>query len=170
MVPDRMCAEDPARELIRTYKISAWWQRFFPDALTPPGWERFASWLESRHGIDALRCGLSSSFRTRAHRGTPSGLRMPGGLEAAVPGGDRGSRALRELLAWIREHEGVADPRIVDWLSQIAAEIEISGFPRRGMNVLALFLLPIRSPRVRFQLRAILEHGWSGDFLQGRTY
>ena len=47
------CDEDPARELIRTYKISAWWQRFFPDALTPLGWERFASWLESRHGIDA---------------------------------------------------------------------------------------------------------------------
>ena len=50
--------------------------------------------------------------------------------------------ALRELLAWIREHEGAADPRIVDWLSRIEAEIEISGFPRTGMNVLAYFSYP----------------------------
>ena len=81
------CDEDPARELIRTYKISAWWQRFFPDALTPVGWERFASWLESRHGIDAHGLDYRGSFRPQAHRGAPSGLRMPGGLEAALPGG-----------------------------------------------------------------------------------
>ncbi len=47
------CDEDPARELIRTYKISPSWQRFFPDALTPVGWDRFAGWLKCRHCIDA---------------------------------------------------------------------------------------------------------------------
>ena len=52
------------------------------------------------------------------------------------------SAATAELLAWIREHEGAADPRIVDWLSRIEAEIEISGFPRTGMNVLAYFSYP----------------------------
>ena len=46
--------------------------------------------------------------------------------------------ALRELLAWIREHEGATDPRIIDWLSRIEAEIEISGFPRTGINVLVI--------------------------------
>ena len=88
------------------------------------------------------RSGLSRSFPPRAHRGGPSGLRMPGGLETAVPRALQDLVAMRELLAWIREHEGAADPRIVDWLSRIAAEIEISGFPRTGINVLAYFSHP----------------------------
>ncbi len=136
------CAEDPARELIRTYKISAWWQRFFPDALTPLGWERFASWLESRHGIDAR----GVDYRHHSGLGPIEELRLAygcrGDWKRRFPEAIEDLGALRELLAWIREHEGVADPRIVDWLSQIAAEIEISGFPRRGMNVLAYFCYP----------------------------
>ena len=79
------CDEDHSRELIRLYKVSTWWQRFFPDALTPVGWQRFASWLESRYAITAHSLDYRRSFRPRAHRGTPSGLRMPGRLEAALP-------------------------------------------------------------------------------------
>ena len=52
------------------------------------------------------------------------------------------SARLRELLAWIREHEGATDPRIIDWLCRIEAEIDSGGFPRPGINVLAFFCYP----------------------------
>ena len=85
------CEEDHSRELIRLYKVSTWWQRFFPDALTPVGWQprKLARVSLCHH---CAQSGLSRSFRPRAHRGTPSGLRMPGRLEAAIPRGATGSR------------------------------------------------------------------------------
>ena len=49
---------------------------------------------------------------------------------------------MRELLAWIREHEGATDPRIIDWLCRIEAEIACGGFTRPGINVLAFFCYP----------------------------
>ncbi len=30
----------------------------------------------------------------------------------------------RDLLAWVREHEEASDPRTIDWLSRIEAEID----------------------------------------------
>ena len=77
------CDEDPARELIGIYKISPSWQRFFPDALTPVGWDRFAGWLKFRHCIDASGVDYQV-FRPRVCRGVPSGLRMPRPVETAV--------------------------------------------------------------------------------------
>jgi len=136
------CAEDPARELIRLYKTGAWWQRFFPDALTPVGWERFATWLESRHGIDAR--GLN--YRDHSGLGPIEELRLAyecrGDWKRRFPMALQDLAALRELLGWIRQHEGATDARIIDWLSRIAAETEIGGFPRTGMNVLAYFSYP----------------------------
>ncbi|HKM52579.1 MAG TPA: glycosyltransferase [Isosphaeraceae bacterium] len=136
------CDEDPARELIRSYKISASWQRFFPDALTPLGWERFAGWLESRHGIDAR--GLD--YRDHSRLTPIEELRLAygcrGDWKRRFPEALQDHGALRELLAWIREHEGATDSRIVDWLCRIEAEIDSGDFPRPGMNVLAFFCYP----------------------------
>ena len=136
------CAEDPARELIRTYKISAWWQKFFPDALTPVGWQRFASWLESRHGIAAH----SVDYRDHSGLGPIEELRLAygcrGDWKRRFPEALQDLDALRELLAWIREHEGATDPRIIDWLRRIEAEVDKGDFPRPGVNVLAYFCFP----------------------------
>jgi GT2 family glycosyltransferase/glycosyltransferase involved in cell wall biosynthesis len=136
------CDEDPERELIRSYKISAWWQRFFPDALTPLGWERFASWLESRHGIDAH--GLD--YRDHSRLTPIEELRLAygcrGDWKRRFPAALEDVVAMRELLAWIREHEGATDPRILDWLCRIEAEIDKGGFARTGINVLAYFCYP----------------------------
>jgi len=136
------CDEDPARELIRTYKISPWWQRFFPDALTPVGWQRFASWLESRHGITAH----GVDYRDHSRLGPIEELRLAygcrGDWKRRFPEALQDLVAVRELLAWIREHKGATDPRIIDWLSRIGAEIDRGGLTRPGINVLASFGYP----------------------------
>ena len=149
------CDEDPARELIRTYKISPWWQRFFPDALTPVGWQRFASWLESRHGIDAH----GVDYRDHSRLGPIEELRLAygcrGDWKRRFPEALQDLVAVRELLAWIREHEGATDPRIIDWLSRIEAEIRPGRFHSTGNQRSGFFLLPARPPGVGVMLRAL---------------
>ncbi len=136
------CDEDPARELVRSYKISPSWQRFFPDALTPVGWDRFARWLKLRHGIDAS--GLE--YRKYSGLGPVEEFRMAYGCRGEwrrrFPEALEAAAATHGLLAWIREHEGASDPQIDDWLSRIEAEIGGGGFTRPGINVLAYFSFP----------------------------
>jgi GT2 family glycosyltransferase len=48
------CAEQPARELARTYQLTPEWQMRFPDALTSPRWSDFCSWVCRRFGIDRI--------------------------------------------------------------------------------------------------------------------
>ena len=136
------CDEDPARELVRYYKISPSWQRFFPDALTPVGWDRFARWLKLRHGIDAN--GLE--YRNYSGLGPVEEFRMAyecrGEWRRCFPEALEAAAATHGLLAWIREHEGASDPQIDDWLSRIEAEIGGGGFTRPGINVLAYFSFP----------------------------
>jgi GT2 family glycosyltransferase len=45
--------EDPVRELLQVYGTNPDWQKFFPDALSPPGWERLTHWIRDRYGFDA---------------------------------------------------------------------------------------------------------------------
>ncbi|MGA7499748.1 MAG: glycosyltransferase [Isosphaeraceae bacterium] len=136
------CDEDPARELVRSYKISPWWQRFFPDALSPVGWGRFAGWLKLRHGIDAS--GLD--YRKHSGLGVVEELRFAyecrGDWKRRFPDALQTLTVNYDLLAWIREHEGVSDPQVADWLYRIEAKIESGGFARPGINVLASFCYP----------------------------
>ena len=89
--------------------------------------------------------------------------------------GSGGSRTLlksrpapRILLEWIREHESVSNPRIGDWLSRIEADIQIGGFPRTGMNVLAYFSYP-SGHQESASCYVLLERRRRVDFLQGRS-
>ena len=136
------CDEDPARELVRTYKISPSWQSFFPDALTPVGWDPFARWLKLRHGIDASGLG----YRNYSGLGPVEEFRLAYGCRGKwrrrFPEALKDAAAARGLLAWIREHEAASDPQIDDWLSRIEAEIGGGGFTRPGINVLAYFRWP----------------------------
>ena len=136
------CDEDPARELVRSYKISPWWQRFFPDALTPVGWDRFAGWLKCRHGIDASGVDYHSHSSLGSLEELSLAYGCRGEWKRQFPDALQSPAATQSLLDWIHEHESVSNPRIVDWLSRIEADIEISGFPRTGMNVLAYFSYP----------------------------
>ena len=45
--------EDPIRELLRVYATNPDWQKFFPDAFSPPGWKRLTQWIRDRYGFDA---------------------------------------------------------------------------------------------------------------------
>ena len=136
------CDEDPARELVRSYKISPWWQRFFPDALTPVGWDRFAGWLKCRHGVDAsgLDCPSHSGLGPLEELGLAYGCR--GEWKRRFPHALQSAAGTQSLVDWIREHESVPNPGIADWLSRVEAAIEISGVPRTGMNILGLFSYP----------------------------
>ena len=136
------CAEDPERELIRTYKISACWQRFFPDALTPVGWGRFASWLETRHGIDARGLDYRAHSGLRAIEELRLAYESRGDWKRCYPGALEDRDVLRELLAWIREHEGADDPQISNWLCRIEAEVASGDLTRPGINILAFFCYP----------------------------
>jgi GT2 family glycosyltransferase len=49
-------AEDPIRELVRVYMTNPDWQKYFPDAMSPPGWKRLTHWLRERYSLDATGC------------------------------------------------------------------------------------------------------------------
>jgi GT2 family glycosyltransferase/glycosyltransferase involved in cell wall biosynthesis len=136
------CAEDPDRELIRTYKVSEWWQRYFPDALTPLGWATFAIWLESRHGIAAQ----ALDYRVHSGLGPLDELRLAhrcrGDWKRRFPKALEDLAALHKLLSWIRDHDRAEDPRIRDWIRRIEADVEFTGFPQTGMNILGMFSYP----------------------------
>ncbi len=133
------CDEEPARELVRTYRISPGWQKFFPDALTAFGWERFSRWLSDRYAMD-VGC---LDYRHHSDLGPLDELRLAyhcrGDWKRRFPEAMRTERGTQALIAWLREHEGVRNPRIVNLLRHVEEEIAHGRHDRLGMNVLAHF-------------------------------
>ncbi len=136
------CDEDQARELIRTYLNSPWWQRFFPDALTLPGWGRFTRWLEARHGVAAIEINYRrySGLRPIDELHLAYGCR--GNWRRDFPDALQDTTALNELLNGIREHEGAADQQLAEWTRQVQNDLDESSGIRQGINVLAFFCYP----------------------------
>jgi GT2 family glycosyltransferase/glycosyltransferase involved in cell wall biosynthesis len=136
------CAEDPAREVVRSYELHPEWQRMFPDALTIFGREAFAHWLQERHGItdapwlDPARWPVSLTPLEEIRLGYAAHERWRRSVPDALVDHDR----LRVLVAWLREHEFPSPEAQPMWWARLATEMAADGFV--GLNVLAHFCYP----------------------------
>ena len=104
------CAEDPARELVLSYRFNPGWQALFPDGLTIFGRDRMAAWLRASY---------------RGHGGWADPGRWP---ETMTPA-EQVKLGWNSRSHWQRYHPkpflGVAAARaLVDWL----------GGPEAGMS------------------------------------
>ncbi len=139
------CLEDPAAELVRTYRFSPAWQQAHPRGLTVFGRDAFSGWLAERYGLSADTVWLDPA-------GWPTGLSAADELRlayAAEPGwraaqpaalADRDSAAA--LLRWLAEPEaGLAGP-VRGWCRERLADGTAAALAGLGINVVGHFCYP----------------------------
>lgn len=133
------CAENPEREIVRTYGLRADWQRCFPDGLTVFGGEALAAWLRERHGIGDAPWLIPSRWPVSL---TPLeeirlGYAAHETWRRAVPDAFADGAGVRALVAWLRER-GIPSPeRYSEWWAQAESELAVDGLV--GLNVLGHF-------------------------------
>ncbi|SDC31501.1 glycosyltransferase [Belnapia rosea] len=137
------CAEDPARELARSYRFNPGWQALFPDGLTVFGRERMAAWFRATYRSEAgwtdpaawpetltpaeqIRLGWNSRSHWREHH--PAPFDSPGAAYA--------------LLGWLAGPEaGLTAPERA-WVAAQPAEALAEALAVPGLNVVGHLCYP----------------------------
>ncbi|HIJ61805.1 MAG TPA: glycosyltransferase [Rhodospirillaceae bacterium] len=136
-------AENPARELVRTYNFTAEWQRLFPDGLTVFGRDQLAAWLAGAFQLDeewsrpdrwpvaltaAQQIRLAYGQRPYWQHRHPQAL---GSLAAA-----------RAFLSWLDGAEaGLAEPA-QSWCRHLDKEETARELMAPGVNIFGHFCFP----------------------------
>jgi glycosyltransferase involved in cell wall biosynthesis len=137
------CAEDPARELVRTYLFTPDWQRRFPDGLTVFGRDALADWLSRTYHItedwvnpDRWLVNLTPEQQLRlAYRSRQNWQdKHPSALSTAD-----GTRA---LLDWLQTEDCGLGDRARNWCRQLNNSQIGSDFAVPGLNILGHFCYP----------------------------
>ena len=142
------CAEDPARELVRTFLFTPDWQRWFPDGLTVFGRRALARWLRLSYRIEgdwtdpagwpvdlspAEQVRLAWQAREAWRRRFPLALQDP--AQAAA------------LLAWLADPEAALPEEVRDWCAALAPGLPASSLAAAeltapGVNIIGHFCYP----------------------------
>ncbi|PPQ25951.1 hypothetical protein CCS01_31315 [Rhodopila globiformis] len=137
------CAEDPARELLLSYRFNSGWQALFPDGLTVFGRDRMAAWFRATYRCDGdwtdparwpetltsaeeIRLGWNSRIHWQQHHPRPF---------ASVT-------AARALLDWLAGPDANLTGTERVWLAAqpVAALAEALAVP--GLTVIGHFCYP----------------------------
>ncbi len=139
------CLEDPAAELVRTYRFSPDWQQAHPTALTVFGRDAFSGWLAERYGLSAdtvwldptrWPTGLSAADELRLAFAAEPGWR------AAHPDGLTHEEGAAALLGWLAGlQSGLAEP-LRAWCSERLADGTPAALAGLGINVVGHFCYP----------------------------
>lgn len=135
-------AENPPKELVRTYTFRPAFQSQFPDGLTIFGQDAFAEWLRRiLHwdawwaAPDAWPVPLTAAEQIRLCHATRPEWRE------AHPASFRSHDAALALLEWLGSADGVA-PRAGRWLAGLDAHRLASEVLVEGVNMLGHFCYP----------------------------
>ncbi len=139
------CLEDPAAELVRTYRFSPSWQQAHPIALTVFGRIAFSGWLAERFGLSVdtvwldpagWPTGLSAADELRlAYAAEP-------GWRAAHPAALTDADGAAALLQWLSGSEpGLAEP-VRAWCRERLADGTAAALAGLGINVVGHFCYP----------------------------
>ena len=136
-------AENPARELVRTYSFTPDWQRLFPEGLTVFGRDQLADWLAGSFQLDeewskpdrwpvpltaAQQIRLAYGHRPFWQHRHPLALSSPAGARA--------------FLSWLDDAEaGLADPAR-SWCRRLDKEETVRELMAPGVNIFGHFCFP----------------------------
>jgi glycosyltransferase involved in cell wall biosynthesis len=137
------CAEDPARELVRTYFFTPGWQKLFPDGLTVFGRRGLATWLaetfhikESWNDPELWPLNMTPSEQVRlAYRSRED-------WQSKFPNAFTTADSARALLVWLAGPESGLPEDIRGWCSQIDVDKTAAELAAPGVNILGHFCYP----------------------------
>ncbi len=144
------CLEDPAAELVRSYRVAPGWQQAHPTALTVFGRDAYAGWLADRHGLPpdapwldpaSWPTGLSPADELRI------GYAAEPGWRAAHPAALDDEAGAARLLRWLAGPEagqaeaGLAEPARA-WCAARLDDGTAAALAGLGINVVAHFCYP----------------------------
>jgi glycosyltransferase involved in cell wall biosynthesis len=137
------CAEDPARELVRTYSFTPGWQKLFPDGLTVFGRQGLATWLaetfhikESWNDPELWPVNMTPSEQVRlAYRSRED-------WQSKFPNAFATAASARALLTWLANPDSGLPEGVRDWCSQIDVDKIAAELAAPGVNILGHFCYP----------------------------
>jgi FkbM family methyltransferase len=137
------CAENPSRELVRSYWFTPEWQEARPDGLTVFGREELASWLARRYHISAdwldpeeWPVQLTPAQQIRL------AYNANGDWQKTHPGALTTPEGARALLTWLRGPDAAVSEKAGEWLSNIDAPSTVAELVRPGVNIIGHFCSP----------------------------
>ncbi len=139
------CAEDPAAELVRTYRFTAPWQQGSPHGLTVFGRSAFAAWLAERYGVHpgaawlrpaAWPVALSDAEQIRlAYAAIESWrVRHPAAFGSVA--------AAAALMRWLASAEAGLPPELRGWCAARLLDATVADLVRPGVTVIGHYCYP----------------------------
>jgi hypothetical protein len=137
------CAEDPARELYRTYLFTPAWQQLYPDGLTVFGRRALATWLSATFHMrevwsdpEVWPVNLTPAQQVRLAYYSRKDWR------AKFPGAFATAASAHALLAWLGSPDSGLPEDISRWRSQIDGRKAVAELTAPGVNVFGHFCYP----------------------------
>ncbi len=142
------CSEDPARELVLSYRFNPGWQALFPDGLTIFGQRRLAAWFAAVYQCDASwtdpavwPTGLSAADQIRVawQSNQQWQARHPDALATRDS-----ARALLDWLTVLSEDGSGSDlsTQVRNWLSTLPLATTADAIAAPGVNVIGHLCYP----------------------------
>lgn len=140
------CAEDPPRELVRSYRFTPEWQQRHPDGLTVFGRDRFAAWLAGRYRLSSdlawIRPELwpedmSPAMQLRLAYAARPNWRL------AQPRSFESPESATQLLNWLASSAAPhLSPQLRRWCHERSGDGTAHSLAAPGVNVIAHFCYP----------------------------
>ncbi len=136
-------SENPARELVQSYRFTPAWQKLHPDGLTVFGQNTFASWFASTYRVHegwaspqtwSIDMPIAEHIRVAYNAREDWRERFPAAL--------RDIDKARSLIEWLKGDILVWPSDVQEWCRSIDVETVAAGLIRLGVNVIGHFCYP----------------------------
>jgi len=137
------CAEDPARELFRTYLFTPAWQKLYPDGLTVFGRQALATWLAETFQIkeswidpETWPINMAPAEQVRIAYNSRQAW------QSKFPNAFAKAASAHALLTWLASPDSGLPEGIRDWRLQIDVAKTAAELAAPGVNILGHFCYP----------------------------
>lgn len=136
-------AENPAAELVRTYRFTPAWQSLYPNALTVFGRRAFATWFAERFQVSAAwvdpygwPLDLTAAQQIRLTYWIREDWR------ADHPDALSNRDAAERFVNWLTSREARLDDDVHEWLQTVPVEQTAAELCELGLNIVGHFCYP----------------------------
>ncbi|TCZ52612.1 glycosyltransferase [Roseicella aquatilis] len=149
------CQEDPAGELLRTYRFTPEWQRHHPDGLTVFGRHGLAAWLREKYLLDEAWLDPAGwPLTLPADRQVRLAWQARPDWRRAHPAPFADAAGALALLDWLASPAAGLEPEARAWCAALDREAVARDLATPGMNFIGHFCYP---SGLRTSLEALVD-------------